>query len=93
MTWAGFGSEAVSFTQGADRVRWYRSSPPAERGFCRDCGSSLFFRSERWPGELHIALGVMDAPIDRRPQGHVFADNRVDWVAIDEALDLHPEVG
>lgn len=86
VTWAGFESHQVKFTSGEDRVCWYESSPGAERGFCRQCGSSIFFRSERWAGELHIALGSFDDTIDRQPQANVFFDRHVDWMPIDETL-------
>ena len=38
-------------------VQWYASSPDSRRGHCRHCGSPLFFRSARWPGEIHLHLG------------------------------------
>ena len=54
--------------------------------FCRQCGSSMFFRSERWAGELHIALGCINDEIDRKPRANVFFDRHVDWMPIDETL-------
>jgi hypothetical protein len=87
VTWAGFPVEQFEVTDGEAGLNWYQSSPQAQRGFCSRCGSSLLFRSERWPGEIHVAIGVLDDPIDRAPQAHVFHDTRVDWVVIDEALD------
>jgi len=86
VTWVGFEASRVSITHGEDLLNWFDSSPGAQRGFCRDCGSSLFFRSERWAGELHIALGCMDGPIDRQPQANVFFDSHVDWMPIDASL-------
>ncbi|HEY5972721.1 MAG TPA: hypothetical protein VIT22_12315 [Pseudoxanthomonas sp.] len=50
------------------QLRWYESTPGAERSFCRHCGSMLFFRSGRWPGELHIALAHFTTPVDRIPR-------------------------
>lgn len=89
VTWVGFDTPQVQVLNEAGALSWHRSSAPAERGFCRQCGSSLFFRSERWAGELHIALGAIDGVIDRAPQANVYPDDRVDWVAIDEALAAH----
>lgn len=86
VTWVGFEHDRVSFTQGEDQLAWYESSPGAQRGFCRQCGSSLFFRSKQWPGELHIALGCIDDAIDRQPQANVFFDKHVTWIPIDESL-------
>jgi len=86
VTWVGFEAEQVSITRGQDRLCWFESSAGAQRGFCRTCGSSLFFRSERWAGELHIALGCMDEDIDREPRANVFFDRHVDWMPIDKTL-------
>jgi hypothetical protein len=86
VTWVGFERDQVRFTQGEDQLAWHQSSPGAQRGFCRLCGSSMFFRSERWAGELHVALACFDDTIDRHPQANVFFDNHVDWMAIDKTL-------
>ena len=86
VTWVGFDTNQVTITQGEDLLAWFDSSKDAQRGFCKNCGSSLFFRSERWAGELHIALGCMDEAIDRQPQANVFFDKHVDWMPIDADL-------
>ena len=67
VTWVGFEADEVSIVKGEDQLNWFDSSTDAQRGFCNRCGSSLFFRSERWASELHIALGCMDDAIDRQP--------------------------
>jgi hypothetical protein len=86
VTWVGFEQEQISMTSGNALLTWFDSSPGAQRGFCSRCGSSMFFRSERWAGELHIALGSIDDRIDRQPQANVFFDQHVDWMPIDETL-------
>ena len=86
VTWVGFEAEQVSFGQDDDQLSWYESSPGAQRGFCRQCGSSLFFRSDRWAGELHIAMACINDPIDRAPDANVFFDKHVDWMPIDNTL-------
>ena len=86
VTWVGFDTGQVSITRGENQLKWFDSSPGAQRGFCGNCGSSLFFRSERWAGELHIALGCMDDDIDRQPQANVFFDTHVAWMPIDASL-------
>ncbi len=86
VTWVGFESGQVKITDTGTQLNWFDSSAGAQRGFCKKCGSSLFFRSERWAGELHVALGSMDDGIDRRPQANVFFDRHVDWMPIDATL-------
>jgi hypothetical protein len=86
VTWVGFEQKQVKFLRGEEQLAWHESSPGAERGFCQKCGSSLFFRSQRWDGELHIALACINGKIDRQPQANVFFDNHVDWMPIDTTL-------
>lgn len=83
VTWIGVPEEQFDFLAGRDTVQWYASSVDSRRGFCRHCGSSLFFRSERWPGEIHVARANVPGEIDREPEGEVHTDTRVAW--------LHPE--
>ncbi len=66
------------------------SSPGAEWGFCSRCGSMLFFRSRRWPGEIHVVRANFDAPLDRTPQAHVFYDTRAPWFEVNDALPKRP---
>lgn len=40
-------------------LAWYRSSTIASRGFCRECGSGLFFRKQA-AADVSIAPGALD---------------------------------
>jgi hypothetical protein len=86
VTWVGFEETQFHLDEGENWLTWFESSAEASRGFCNRCGSSLFFKSARWAGELHVALGCLDGPIDREPQAHAFYDSHVSWMPIDEAL-------
>ena len=91
VTWAGFEQSRFRCTAGEQQLRWYRSTPEAERGFCAHCGSTLLFRSSRWPGEIHVAVANLDAPLDRAPQAHVYWNSHVDWyVPADELPKKSP---
>ncbi|MCW8925504.1 MAG: GFA family protein [Xanthomonadales bacterium] len=86
VTWVGFEQHQVSIDNDAGQLEWYESSARAQRGFCRQCGSTMFFKSERWAGELHIAVGCLDGELDRRPDTNAFFDAHVDWMPIDQSL-------
>ena len=61
-------------------LRWFRSSDAAERGFCGDCGSSLFWKpaGER---RMAIAAGAFDLPSGLAPGPHIFAGSAGDYYA------------
>ncbi|GFE65720.1 hypothetical protein KIN_27940 [Litoreibacter roseus] len=50
----------VTLTSGASALKWYRSSPLAERGFCTTCGSSLFYRMAASPARWSCYLGALE---------------------------------
>ena len=82
VTWFGIDQDRARIEDSVGALRWYASSAGAERGFCATCGSSLFFRSERWPGELHVTLANLEGPADKAPMAHVFWDTHVDWADV-----------
>ena len=43
----------------SEALKWYRSSQRAERGFCRECGSSLF-----WSADALDTISIMTGTID-----------------------------
>lgn len=85
VTWVGFPQSQVAI-EGEDVLRWFVASEGGSRGFCGLCGSPMFFKSERWSGELHIARALFHDPIDRDPQAHVFYETHVPWNLVSDEL-------
>lgn len=79
VTWFGVDVGQFRVTAGAGELLRYASSPGASRSFCGRCGSSLFFESVRWPGEIHVVLANLHGELDRAPQAHVFWETHVPW--------------
>ena len=74
------------------QLKWYRSSPWGERGFCSDCGSTLFWRAagmEFWSvsaGALSDQRGLEISEhiyIDAKPSFYDFADERPRTTGLD----------
>lgn len=86
VTWVGMDADRVTLHDADAALHWYRSAGGGERGFCRACGSTLFFRAARWPGELHIARALFVDPVDREPQLHAYFDTCATWVHIADGL-------
>ncbi|WP_297802517.1 GFA family protein [Arenimonas sp. GDDSR-1] len=91
VTWAGFAEADAVIEDEADVLRWYSATENAYRGFCENCGSTLFFKSERWPGELHITVVNFADALDRVPQAHVNWDTHQLWLHLDDGLPHSPE--
>lgn len=63
-------------------LAWYQSSPIARRGFCRTCGSSLFWDSPA-RDTISIAAGSLDPPTGLRSAMHIFTGEKSDYYALD----------
>lgn len=62
-------------------LMWFRSSERARRGFCRHCGSSLFWQLD---GDEHISIGTgtLDTPTGLTTLGHIYVKDKSDYVDI-----------
>ena len=86
VTWLGVAADGFELMAGGDGLRWFASSEQSRRGFCGHCGTTMLYRSELSPGEVHIALATIDGAADRAPQLHVFTDQAVEWVVLGDEL-------
>ena len=86
VTWAGFDENNVRIKDSKGLLKWFSATENAFRGFCSQCGSTLFFKSARWPGELHITVVNIEQTLDRAPQAHVFWDTHQPWLHIRDDL-------
>ncbi len=62
-------------------LKWYASSSRARRGFCSECGSSLFWDSPNQPG-MGILAGTLDQPTTLQTIGHIFVGEKCDFAEI-----------
>ena len=69
----------------------YRSSPAAERLFCRDCGTELYFTLLDDPPSLSLNLGTLDEPEAVRPTRHIWTSSQVSWFDVADGLPRHAE--
>jgi hypothetical protein len=86
VTWAGFEARQVTIDDDEAALTWYESDAGGSRAFCGQCGSPMFFRSERWAGELHIARALLLEPLDAEPAAHVFFETHVPWLSLTDGL-------
>jgi hypothetical protein len=86
VTWLGYPEHACMIDDTQNTLRWFASSSFAQRGFCKRCGSSIFFKSEREIGELHIAAANFTSALDHEPDGHDYWHERAKWLHFEDAL-------
>lgn len=82
--------ENFRIVSGAEHLTWYRSSSHAERGFCRICGSSLFWRPSAG-NRIAVLAGSIDPPTGLALAGHIYAAEKSDYYAIEEGPPAFPE--
>jgi hypothetical protein len=85
VTWVSVPDEQLAMHDQTS-LRTHASSADGRRSFCGTCGSPLFFRSSRWPGETHIALASLEGPVDRPPAVHAFWSDRAPWTVMHDGL-------
>ncbi len=77
---------------GEDDIKWYRSSPDARRGFCRHCGSNMFWQPEH--GQYwSIWAGSLNRPTRLTASRHIYVHMASDYYDIDDGLPQFEEEG
>lgn len=76
----------------SDDVAWYQSSDIARRGFCRHCGSSLFWDPTHGR-YVAVAAGLLDLPTGLTNEKHIFIDDKGDYYRIPEDTPRVPSSG
>ena len=82
-----FPAEAVTVE---GDVRWYESVAESgagmSRGFCPQCGTQIFSKSDRRPTLLIVRSGALDNPDLLAPQGTIWTSMAPEWAHIDPDL-------
>lgn len=85
-----FGSHSKALTDGIEILKdegltWYQISEIASRGFCRICGSSLF-----WKASGQNATGIVVGSLENRNKlntiGHIFVEEKSEFYEITDDL-------
>ncbi|PTX51073.1 hypothetical protein IQ03_01789 [Gemmobacter caeni] len=86
------GHFSASFDVPEQSVHWqrrdglaeYRSAAGGTRGFCRSCGSGLWFRAT--DGAFSVEAGAVDGPTGGKLAAHIFVAERGDYYSLDDAV-------
>lgn len=74
------------FSWGKSDVREFRSSIHVSRFSCGNCGAQLVFEDDRYPDLVSVQIGTFDHPDKYGPQFHIYYEDRVKWLMIDDDL-------
>ncbi len=69
-------------------LKWFRASDTARRGFCQECGASLFWDRDS-NNRISIAAGSLDSPTNLKTTDHIFVADKGDYYEIDDGLPQH----
>ena len=84
--WASthFPDQNLSLTA-QDSLQWYAASDSAKRGFCKICGSFLFWK-HRDEDTISVAMGALDPPTGLHLARHIFVADKGDYYDIADDL-------
>ena len=74
--------------RGDSYISWYFSSEKIRRGFCRICGSSLFWEPihRDW---IAVAMGAFDGPTNTSLKMNIFIAEKGDYYEITDGVPQH----
>ena len=73
-------------------LAWYGHTDIAARGFCRNCGTTLFWRGKDAP-DVMIAMGALDDTGALRLSAHYWVSEKGDYYRIADSLPQHDRGG
>jgi len=82
----GFSADAISWRN--EQPSLYQSSDSAARSFCSRCGSSI---AHHWVdiGTVWLFVGTLDSPELVTPEFHMFTEEQIPWVKLDDGLPCY----
>ena len=66
-------------------LKWYRSSKIAKRGFCSNCGASIFYKLLK-SENISIAAGMFHNPTKLKTHSNIYTKGRLDYYKLDSKI-------
>ena len=63
-------------------LKWYNSSKIAKRGFCSNCGASMFYKLFN-SNNISIAAGMLNNPTKLKTHFNIFTKKKLDFYKLD----------
>jgi len=78
----------LRFIQGQPKE--FSSSPGVWRSFCADCGSPIYYRTDRRPDQIDLYAITLDNAAGIAPECHVHAAEQLPWFEVLDDLPRYP---
>ena len=89
-TFAEAKKKDFHWVKGKKFLKSYQAENGTIRQFCKNCGSSLIFQALHTSDEenetVEFSLGTLDDNIELKPDAHIFAGYKANWVEICDDL-------
>ena len=66
-------------------LKWFNSSLKAKRGFCNNCGSSIFYK-KNGSKTISLSAGLLKNPTNLKTISHIFLQNKRDYYSLSDKL-------
>src|SRR5262245_7321293 len=87
--YTGVAKTALHF-EDARGLAWFRSSDVARRGFCRECGSSLFWERHQ-AQSIGVAAGSLNPPTGLTTNLQIWVEDKGDYYPLDDDIPSRPK--
>lgn len=68
----------------------FSSSPGVWRSFCADCGSPIYYRTDRRPNDIDLYAVTLDDAAGIAPECHVHSAEQLPWFEVSDDLPRYP---
>lgn len=75
--------------EGSSSITWYQSSATAKRGFCKQCGSQLFW-TETGSDKTSVMAGTIDGDTGLVLDRQIFTESKGDYYVLPELESVDP---
>jgi hypothetical protein len=89
MAFASVPAGDLVWTEGADKVRSFKSSGFGHRSFCGLCGTPFLMEVDHQPETVDFSVVTLDSPERVAPGFHIFWASRVAWFEPGDSLPRH----
>ena len=79
-TYAVVPEAALEIIAGEDSVSAFQFKENAHKHFCKQCGSPLFNKNERYPGMCMVYLGGITELLNIVPTANIYCESQLAWV-------------